>query len=344
MGPRSVLFPDVPAVLGVPPLPRIPPVIYSKISGNLGGASRAIATVALTAAVNPSTPRSSALAAVTGAAGLVSAAGTTLSSYPSALFNSFNDPVGQIEDSLAGITAAINGSPSAPLGDLSSDLNTATDQLGSTTADFNEGAAAVTDDPVLNADGVESVTVTAYRSSVTWGIVKNGKAVIEGDNFVSLEFKQEWVIADYQLEKGAFASYDKVETPFDARVAVSCGGSVAKRTAFLNSIKAIAGDLNLYDINTPEETLSSVNIGHVDYKRTNLNGAGLITVYIYLIQIRETGESSFATAQATPASPSAVKSPAAAATKSGGTVQTTAPTVTQGQKINEALDAIVPGL
>lgn len=122
-----------------------------------------------------------------------------------------------------------------------------------------------------------------------WGIFLNGSPVVQADCVVSFSYKQDWTIADYQVEQGAFESYDKVERPFDVRVRYSAGGDDANRQALLDSIAAIADDLNFYDVATPEQVYQSANVAHYDYTRTSVNGVGLLVVDVWLLEVRETG-------------------------------------------------------
>src|SRR5574337_335631 len=121
-----------------------------------------------------------------------------------------------------------------------------------------------------------------------WGVFRNGSPVVTADTVLSVDYKQEWVIADYPLEQGAFETYDKVATPFDVRVRFISGGSEANRAALLNSVAAIAGDRNLYDVVTPEAVYTSCNIRHCDYRRSSNNGIGAISIDLWLQQVRVT--------------------------------------------------------
>lgn len=157
----------------------------------------------------------------------------------------------------------------------------------------------------------------------TWGIFgRNGRVVVTADTVISLDFRKDWTVADYPLEQGAFASYDKVENPSETRVGFWSGGSLANRQALLRSIKAIAGDLNLYDVVTPEETFTNMNITHYDYRRVDA-GAGYVSVVVWLQQIRVTVEASLTTAQ-----------PNGASTTNDGQVQPTAPAPQQESLLN----------
>jgi hypothetical protein len=155
--------------------------------------------------------------------------------------------------------------------------------------------------------------------SAQWGIYRDGLPVVIADSVVSFGYKQDWTIADYPVEEGAFESYDKVETPFGIRVRFASGGSTANRQELINSIEAIAGDLELYDVVTPEQVYTSVNITHYDYHRDAKSGVGLLLLDVWLIEVRVTAQASFAN----------TKSPTAAGTTNGGTVNPTSATPTQ---------------
>jgi hypothetical protein len=152
-----------------------------------------------------------------------------------------------------------------------------------------------------------------------WGIFRGGAAVVSADTVVSLDYKQEWVIADYPLERGAFETYDKVAMPYDARVRFVAGGSDSNKAALLASVAAIAGDYNLYDVVTPERTYTSCNVRHYDYHRTATKGLGMITIDVWLLQVRVANGN---VANST-------MSPSGATQVNGGSVQAVAPTSTQ---------------
>ncbi len=153
-----------------------------------------------------------------------------------------------------------------------------------------------------------------------WGIfTRGGKAVVTADNVVSFEYKQEFSIADYPVEEGAFESYDKVQTPYDVRLRFSSGGSFNNRQALINSIQTIAGDLKLYDAVTPEKTYTKVNVAHQDYGRTAQNGAGLLMIDVWLTQIRVTTSTKL----------TSTAKPSGAEPMSGGQVQPQQPTKDQ---------------
>jgi hypothetical protein len=119
-----------------------------------------------------------------------------------------------------------------------------------------------------------------------WGIFLGGAPVVSSESVVGVEFRGESLISDYPVEQGSFASYDKVQLPFDVRLRFAAGSNQAARAALIASIEAIANDTNLYDVVTPEYVYTSVSVAHRDYHRTARQGVGLIVEDVWLLQIQ----------------------------------------------------------
>lgn len=127
-----------------------------------------------------------------------------------------------------------------------------------------------------------------------WGIFLNGIPVlIAADNMVSFEHRQDHAISDYPVENGGFQSYNKVGLPQEVRVRMSCGGSEIDRQAFLASIDLVMNNTFLYDVVTPEKVYLDYNFSHRDLRRTASSGAGLLTVDLWLTEIRVSSTATF---------------------------------------------------
>ena len=184
---------------------------------------------------------------------------------------------------------------------------------------------SIGDDQVLTADLIGGFASPTEQ----WGIFQNGSAVVTADSVVGLDYKQEWAISDYPVEKGAFESYDKVALPFDSRVRFTAG-SAAARASLLASISAIAGTTQVFDVVTPDAVYPSVNITHYDYRRTARSGLGLLSVDIWCLQINQTASlSASGTSTQGTATPDGTAQPSGADPVNGGSVQPTATTATQ---------------
>lgn len=166
--------------------------------------------------------------------------------------------------------------------------------------------------PAYSAIAVATVAPSLLNFGIdVWGIFLNGVPALVYNSTLSLDFKREWTISDYPVEKGGFQSYNKVQVPFTARVRITSGGSFAERQALLNQIDAIAGSLLLYDILTPEKIYTSCNVTHYDYQRHSDRGLGMITIDIWFEEVRVTATATLSNTQ----------QPSVAGQRSNGVVQ-----------------------
>ena len=157
-----------------------------------------------------------------------------------------------------------------------------------------------------------------------WGLFLNGAQIVIPDSIFAVEFKSDWRISDYPQEAGSFQSYNKVRAPYDAKVTMTQGGPNLGN--FLLAIEAAAASLDLYDLVTPDRSYPSANIEHFDYKRTAQNGASLLTVDVWLKEVRVTATTGFSnTANPDDADPS-----------NTGAVQGTPPTSDQAAAMPDA--------
>ena len=132
-----------------------------------------------------------------------------------------------------------------------------------------------------------------FQSS-SWGIFEaGGNAALFPDSITSIDYEKQWVVASYPMERGSFQSYNKVQFPFGNQVRVTKGGSVGEKQDFLNTLETMAASLNLFDIVTPEQSYYNATIERLNVVRTSTNGAGLLSVDIAFIEVRETAFSSF---------------------------------------------------
>ncbi len=175
--------------------------------------------------------------------------------------------------------------------------------------------------------GADASRILGFFAPPQWGIYRDGELAIEPDSIIAIDYKAESRITDYPQEAGAFQAYNKVATPQDVRVRMTKGGTDNDRTAFLTAIKDASDSLNLYDVMMPEFSYSNCNIFHVDFRRTAQNGVGLLTVDLWLLEIRTpTSETAF----------SNTKEPAGRSPFSLGSVLPQVPTVAQVSAVAKA--------
>ena len=194
--------------------------------------------------------------------------------------------------------------------------------------------------PILATADVAGLS--ALVGGPQWGIFSQGGApVLQADSVNSFDYERGYLVSDYPQEQGAFQSYNKVQAPYDAAFSFLTSET---RFEFLNSIEAACASLALYVVVTPEISYTSANL--VRYKprtRTSRSGVTMITVDVWLKEIRVTAGASLSSSSAAPSPTSSTttsstggtsptqtglpnaQSPDAASPVSGGSVQPVPP-------------------
>lgn len=121
-----------------------------------------------------------------------------------------------------------------------------------------------------------------------WGIYdKDGNLVLQPDNMMDFRYDNSSRISTFPTEEGSFASYNKVRSPFRAKVTMSVGGDSAAMEEFMARLDAVVDDTELYDIVTPERTYINANIEKVSYARAHNKGVNCIVAHMELMEVRQ---------------------------------------------------------
>jgi hypothetical protein len=191
-------------------------------------------------------------------------------------------------------------------------------------APIDDALSSISSFALLSGDIVGFLGANLFAGP-QWGIfAMDGSPVAVADSVVAVDFRHETRISDYPTEQGGFASYNKVQVPYDARVRFAIGSGTLtdtakfRRTAFLQNIERAVLSLDLYVVATPEQSYGNANLVHYDYRREAKAGINLLLVEVWLQEVRITANASFANTAAA----------SSQAAVSGGAVQpvTTSPT------------------
>lgn len=122
-----------------------------------------------------------------------------------------------------------------------------------------------------------------------WGIFdQHGFPILLVDSMTSIEYQTSSSVTSVPIEKGSFASYNKVLNPREVTVQLVKGsGGVTERAVFMAILEAEAGSTNRFIIITPEAIYPNHTIESVDYARHADDGARLIKANIHLKEIRQ---------------------------------------------------------
>lgn len=103
----------------------------------------------------------------------------------------------------------------------------------------------------------------------------------------SVEYRKGTRVSHFPIEKGGFASYNKVEFPASPRVIMTLTGTEKQRTAYLAALDIAVKSTKLYSVVTPEVTYKGFSLEGYHYIRSHNQGANLLGIEIILQEIRE---------------------------------------------------------
>ena len=128
---------------------------------------------------------------------------------------------------------------------------------------------------------------------------KTGKAIVTFTSFIDADIKDEAKVVSGPIEKGSFASYNKVESPLEAKVTLGISGSISTLQNALDSLKRYANSTDLVDLVTPTSEYESLNLERFDYQLKRETGHGALYVSLSLVEIRQV-QSEYTNAQVAP--------------------------------------------
>lgn len=169
-----------------------------------------------------------------------------------------------------------------------------------------------------------------------WGVFdQNGVEVLKPDSFLGIQYKQDARVSNYPQEKGSFASYNKVQTPYDCVVKMAIGGDARARSQFLAQCEAMNNGTDLYSVVTPEVTYATATLQNYSYRRDAAGGANMLTVDLSFVEVRITASSVTTINQP--------QNPASAPSASAGQVQAVPATTATASAVALPPPSIVSG-
>lgn len=122
-----------------------------------------------------------------------------------------------------------------------------------------------------------------------WGVFNQfGIPILLADTVYSVNYQNTSQIAQAPVEKGTFASYNKVQNPYQATVVMARGGGDATlRGLFIAQLELLSKSTLLFHIITPEYVHTNAAILGYDYAREPQAGARMIVASLHLEEVRE---------------------------------------------------------
>lgn len=121
-----------------------------------------------------------------------------------------------------------------------------------------------------------------------WGLVNEfGIPIVLSDSVVNVDYSNSSSISKYPVEKGSFASYNKVTDPrFITITMTKWKGSKTEKSAWLAQLETLANSTVKFHVVTPEYLYRNYNIVGLRYARDNTS-IQMITVSLDLEEVRE---------------------------------------------------------
>jgi hypothetical protein len=200
--------------------------------------------------------------------------------------------------------------------------------------------ALVTSAALSAAGGLQAFLWQSAQTPPAWGVFDaNGNQVLFPDSVLDFTQRQEYDIANFPIQEGAFASYNKVIRPFEISVRFRKTANVLERQSFLQDIAGLSASLNLYTVRTPEAQYGNVNLERYEVIRHGARHAYALEVDCYFVQILQVTPQYTNTAVTLPNATPASAQP----TDSVGNLYLVPPTTQQAQLGTGALESQWPG-
>jgi len=106
-------------------------------------------------------------------------------------------------------------------------------------------------------------------------------------SFIGIEYRAETKISDFPVARGQFATYNKVNLPATPVITLAMTGSKTDMSLFLETIDKACKSIDLYDIVTPDKIYIDHSIERYNYSRRAEKGATLLTVEIFLKEVKQ---------------------------------------------------------
>ncbi|MDR1921831.1 MAG: hypothetical protein LBS31_08865 [Candidatus Adiutrix sp.] len=116
---------------------------------------------------------------------------------------------------------------------------------------------------------------------------EDGGEALTFDSLLSLDDSNEGQALSEPIEKGAFVSYNKVDSPRALRVELAIQGDADRQNAALADLDELREKAVKVALSTPAAYYDSLTLESFNYRRRSDAGAELLVVELSLVEVRE---------------------------------------------------------
>jgi len=113
------------------------------------------------------------------------------------------------------------------------------------------------------------------------------KSIAVFDTFLDYDATQESKVVTMPVEKGSFAGYNKVASPYDVTVRLARSGPPETLAKFITDLERFANGTDLVSVVTPHKVYTNANIESFKHGMKRESGVSMLVAELSLVEIRQ---------------------------------------------------------
>ena len=144
----------------------------------------------------------------------------------------------------------------------------------------------------------------SQSQAAEWTLLdEDGGTSVTFTSFIDIDYRNEGQALSYPVEEGGFANYNKVATPLDIRVTLAAQGTESDYEDMLLRLDEYQKRAVVLYVVTPARLYKNMTLETYSYKRGRDAGAGMLSVELSLIEVREVATQTTTTVISKPKNP-----------------------------------------
>ena len=129
--------------------------------------------------------------------------------------------------------------------------------------------------------------LTDFLSRNKGWIVKGQTAAVDFNSMQEFSAEKSSRLPDEPIEKGSFATYNRIIEPRSITCQLSVEGSASKLQSAIDRLTDLCENDEKITLTTPEQSYPNMMLESFDYRRDAMNGRGVLYVDLRFKEIRE---------------------------------------------------------
>lgn len=128
----------------------------------------------------------------------------------------------------------------------------------------------------------------APRDPHPWTILdKRMRPIVSFTSFIDLKIADKGSVATAAIEKGSFATYNKVQAPKELVATVAYQGTPDQINQVINRLEQLKAGIEVFSVVTPFQEYRWLTLKDMDYAHSQDSGSGILVTTLNMIEVRE---------------------------------------------------------